>query len=126
MENVRQERASAEIAKALDVILREKINDPRIKRLFITITYVKTSADFRHAKVGFSVLNVNKTEAQKLLQKMEGFIKKELLQMVKLPYAPELTFVADLGEENSERINDILKNLNIPKEEQNDDNDDLI
>ena len=126
MENVRQERASAEIAKALDVILREKINDPRIKRLFITITYVKTSADFRHAKVGFSVLNANKTESQKLLQKMEGFIKKELLQMVKLPYAPELTFVADLGEENSERINDILKNLNIPKEEQNDDNDDLI
>ena len=126
MENVRQERASAEIAKALDVILREKINDPRIKRLFITITYVKTSADFRHAKVGFSVLNAHKTEAQKLLQKMEGFIKKELLQMVKLPDAPELTFVADLGEENSERINDILKNLNIPKEEQNDDNDDLI
>lgn len=117
MENVRQERANAEISKALDIILREKINDPRIKRLFITITYVKTSADFRHAKVGFSVLNGNKNNAQKLLQNMEGFIKKELLQMVKLPYAPELVFIADLGEENSERINDILKSLDIPKED---------
>lgn len=120
MENIRQERANAEISKALDVILREKINDPRIKRLFITITYVKTSADFRHAKVGFSVLYGNKNDAQKLLQKMEGFIKKELLQMVKLPYAPELVFIADIGEENSERINDILKSLDIPKEDEED------
>lgn len=123
MENIRQERANAEISKALNVIFREKINDPRIKRLFITITYVKTSADFRHAKVGFSVLNYNKKEAQKLLQKMEGFIKKELLQMVKLPYAPELVFIADMGEENSERINDILKTLDIPTNNDEEDGD---
>lgn len=123
MENIRQERANAEIAKALSVILREKVNDPRINSLFITITNVKTSADFRHCKVMFSVLNANKQETVKLLKKTEGFIKRELLQMVKLPYAPELEFVADLGEENSERINQILKDLNIPQEEA--DNDDL-
>lgn len=120
MENIRQERANSEIAKALDVIFREKINDPRLKNQFITITYVKTSADFRHAKVGFSVLNGNKQETQKLLRKIEGYIKKELLQMVKLPYAPELDFIADLGEENSKRINDILQTLDIPHEEDSD------
>lgn len=121
MENIRQERANSEIAKALDIIFREKINDPRLKNQFITITYVKTSADFRHAKVGFSVLNGNKQETQKLLRKIEGYIKKELLQMVKLPYAPELDFIADLGEENSKRINDILQTLDIPPEENNND-----
>ena len=36
--------------------------------------------------------------------------------MVKLPYAPELEFVVDVGEDNSEKINNILKNLDIPKE----------
>lgn len=120
MENIRQERANTEIAKALSIILREKVNDPRLKDLFITITYVKTSADFRHCKVGFSILNGNKNLVQKNLQKIEGFIKRELIQMVKLPFAPELVFVADMGEENSERINDILKNLNIPKDESQD------
>lgn len=121
MSNIRQERANAEISKALNKILHEKVNDPRIQDKFITITFVKTSADFRHAKVGFSVLNANKYDTQKLLQKIEGFIKKELLQMVKLPFAPELEFIADIGEENSERINEILKTLDIPHEEQDQD-----
>ena len=120
MENVRQERANAEINKALAVILRDKVNDPRIKRYFITITYVKTSADFHHCKVGFSVLNGNKNEVQKLLQKIEGFIKRELINMVKLPYAPELDFIADHGEDNSLRVNELLKNLDIPEVESDD------
>lgn len=117
MENIRQQRANNEIAKALSVILREKVNDPRLNKLFITITSVNTSADFRHCKVGFSVLNANKIETQKQLEKIEGFLKKELISMVKLPFAPKLVFIADMGEENSEKVNDILKNLNIPKDE---------
>lgn len=116
MAYIRQERTNVEIAKALVVILREKVNDPRLKNCFITISNVNTSVDFRHCKVYFSALNGNKNEIQKLLQKIEGHIKKELLNMVKLPYAPELEFIIDLGEENSERIDSILKNLNIPKD----------
>ena len=115
MANIRQERANNEIAKALSLILREKVSDPRIKNLFITITNVNTSADFRHCKVTFSILEGNKAETKRNLQKIEGFIKKELLKIVKLPYAPELEFIVDVGEENSEKINDILKNLYIPK-----------
>lgn len=116
MENVRQERANAEIIKALSFVITHKVNDPRIKNLFITLTYAKTSADFRHCKIGFSVLNANKNDVKKRLQKIEGFLKRELIAMVKLPYAPELEFVVDVGEDNSEKINNILKNLDIPKE----------
>ena len=117
MESVRQERANAEIIKALSYILRNKVNDPRIKNLFITLTYVKTTPDFRYCKVGFSVLNANKQDVQKRLQKIEGFLKKELISMIKLPFAPALEFVVDVGEDNSERINEILKTLDIPAEE---------
>lgn len=123
MENVRQERANAEISKALSVILREKVNDPRLRGLIISITNVKTSVDFRHCKVTFSVLNGNNNEVKRLLQKIEGFIKKELVQMVKIPYAPSLEFISDIGEANSQRINDILTGLNIPKEESVDDDE---
>ena len=117
MESVRQERANAEIIKALSYIIRNKVNDPRVKNLFITLTYVKTTPDFRYCKVGFSVLNANKQDVQKRLQKIEGFLKKELISMVKLPYAPALEFVVDVGEDNSERINDILKTRDIPPQE---------
>ena len=126
MDNLRQERANAEIIKALSYIISNKVNDPRIKKLFITLTYAKTSADFRHCKIGFSVLDANKNDVKKLLQKIEGFLKRELISMVKLPYAPELDFVVDMGEENSEKINNILKNLDIPEEIEESNDDDSL
>lgn len=117
MANVRIERANAEIIKALSNIIQNKINNPRLKGEFITLTYCNVSADFRHLKVGFSALSGNKHKVQEVLQKSEGFIKRELLRAVKLPYAPEIEFIIDIGEDNSERINQILSTLDIPKEE---------
>ena len=123
MSNVRQERANSEILRALAVIVREKINDPRLKKEIITFTYSDISADFRHLKVGFSVLSGNKEIVKNILQKCEGFIKRELVSMVKMPYAPSINFIIDLGEDNSERINAILYNLEIPSAQENDDED---
>lgn len=117
MANVRQERANSEVIKALSVIIRDKINNPRLKTELVTLTYCNVSADFRHCKVGFSVLSGNKHKVLEILQKSEGFIKRELLKMVKLPFAPELEFIIDIGEDNSERVNELLSTLNIPKEE---------
>ena len=117
MANVRQERANSEVIKALYVIIRDKINNPRLKTELVTLTYCNVSADFRHCKVGFSVLSGNKHKVLEILQKSEGFIKRELLKMVKLPFAPELEFIIDIGEDNSERVNELLSTLNIPKED---------
>ena len=117
MASIRQERANSEILKALSTIIREKINDPRIKAEFITLTYANVSADFRHLKVGFSVLSGNKHKVLEILKKSEGFIKRELINIVKLPFAPVIEFIIDIGEDNSERVNELLSKLNIPKEE---------
>jgi len=114
MANVRQERASAEVLKALSYIISNKVNNPRLKSEFVTLTYANVSADFRHCKVGFSVLSGNKHKVQEILQKSEGYIKKELLSIVKLPFAPALEFIIDIGEDNSERVNELLSKLEIP------------
>ena len=53
----------------------------------------------------------------KVLEKSEGFIKKELANMVRMPYMPKLQFVIDKGTMATVRINEILKNLDIPKED---------
>lgn len=114
--NVRHERANSEIIKAIAIIVRDKINNPRLKGEFVTITYCDVSADFRHLKVGFSVLSGNKHKVLEVLVASEGFIKRELLRMVKLPYAPKIDFIIDIGEDNSERVNQILSGLVIPEE----------
>lgn len=115
MQNLRIERANAETLKALSNILRNKVNDPRLNE-FITITYVNLSVDFRHCKVGISIFTGEKNIIMKQLRKSEGFIKRELVKEVKLPYTPELTFILDEGAKHSEDINAILSTLNIPKE----------
>ena len=116
MASIRQERANAEINKALMDILRFKVNDPRLQSM-ITITSVNVSPDFRYCKVLISVLDGNISETLKLLRRSEGFIKSELIKIVKMPYAPKIDFALDPGTENSERVNEILKKLNIPKED---------
>ncbi len=119
MQNLRIERANSEVEKALNDILLNKINDPRLNE-FITITYVNLSVDFRHCKVGVSVFTGDKNIVLKQLRKSEGYIKRELVKEVKLPYTPELTFILDEGAKHSEEINAILSTLNIPKESEED------
>ncbi|MBO7527214.1 MAG: 30S ribosome-binding factor RbfA [Clostridia bacterium] len=125
MENIRQQRANAELIKALSVIIRDRINDPRLKKEFITLTYTKISADFRHCKVGFDVLSGNKDLVNKLLKKCEGFIKRELLSMIKLPFAPELVFIADEGSDNSKRVSELLSKLDIPAPQESNDDEEI-
>lgn len=121
MQNLRIERANSEVERALNNILRNKVNDPRLNE-FITITFVNLSVDFRHCKVGVSVYTGDKNVVLKQLRKSEGFIKRELVKDVKLPYTPELTFILDEGAKHSDSINAILETLNIPKDEGEDDN----
>lgn len=119
----RMDRANSEVKKCLTEIIMTKMNDPRVHEI-VTLTEVKVSSDFLYCKVKFSVLDLEKAESvKKVLQKSEGFIKRELANMIKLPKIPKLSFTVDISTMNSIRVNEILKNLNIPKEEEEIDDD---
>ena len=126
MANIRQERANSEVIKALSYIIQNKLNNPRLKGAFITLTYANVSLDFRHCKVGFSVIGADKESVRQILQKSEGYIKKELLSRVKLPFAPALEFIIDIGEDNSERVNKLLSQIEIPPLETEENEDDIL
>ncbi len=116
----RQERANSEIQKCLMEIIKEKMNDPRLNKI-ITITETKLSKDFRFCKVKISVLDVKEIEnVTNILQKSAGYIKKELAKMIDMPFMPSLKFEVDKGAVSTMRVEEILKNLNIPKEEDGD------
>ena len=117
----RQERANSEIQKCLIEIIHEKMNDPRLNKI-ISVTEVKVSPDFKYCKVKISVLNVKDIETvTSVLQKSEGYIKKELGKMLDMPYMPKLKFEVDKGAISTLRVEEILKNLNIPPEEESND-----
>ena len=112
------DRANAELQKEIANIIVNKIRDPRLEGAIVSVVYVDTSADLSYAKVGISIYNANIEEVFNVINKAKGFIRKQLAGIVKMRVIPQLVFVLDKGMEHSQKINDIINNLNIPDEEE--------
>lgn len=122
--SIRFERANSEIQRCLSDIIQNKMNDPRLNSL-LYISEVNITPDFKFCKIKIALDCDNQNELNTIisvLQKSEGFIKKELVKMVKMPHVPKLNFVIDKGTQATIRINELLKTIDIPKEE-SDNND---
>lgn len=117
----RIERANSEIQRCLIEIIKNKMNDPRVNKI-VSITEVNVTPDFKYCKAKVSVLDLKDIEkVTTVLQSSEGFIKRELAKMVDMPQVPKITFVVDKSTANALRVEEILKTLNIPAKEEDDD-----
>ena len=118
----RIERANSEIQKCLTDIIKYKMNDPRLDKI-VSITEVSVTPDFKYCKAKVSVLDLNDVaNVTKVLQRSEGYIKRELAKMIDMPYVPKINFVVDKSALSAIRVEEILRTLNIPTaEEENDD-----
>ena len=118
--SIRFERANSELQRCISDIIQNKMNDPRISPLLF-VSEVNVTPDFHYCKVKIALDSDNEEELKqtiKILEKSEGFIKRELAVMVRLPYMPKLQFVIDKGTSATIRINEILKTLDIKPEEE--------
>ncbi len=117
----RIDRANSEIQRVLSEIIRTKMNDPRLNKI-VSITEVSVSPDFKYCKAKVSVLDVNDISiVTKVLQKSEGFIKRELAKLIDMPQVPKINFVVDKSTQSAIRVEEILRTLNIPKEDEGED-----
>ncbi len=115
----RIEKANSEIQRCLSNIIHNKMNDPRIND-FVSIASVKVTPDFKFCKVKIALIERDFPKSKEIiatLQKSEGYIKNELKKLVRMPQVPKLVFEFDKSIMNVIRIDEILKNLDIPKEE---------
>lgn len=121
--NTRMERANAEIQRCLIEIVHTKMNDPRLNKI-VSITDVNVTPDFKYCKAKVSVLNIEEaSEVTRVLQKSEGFIKRELAKMVDMPQVPKINFVVDKSTLSAIRVEEILRSFNIPAEDEGDSDD---
>jgi ribosome-binding factor A len=116
---VRQQKYSKLILKELSAIfLKEKTNI--LDNAFITIADVKMSPDLSIARVYLSMtLATNKAAILDKINLKKSEIRKALGNKIRnqARIVPQLSFFIDEIEEGAQRIEDIIKNLNIPKEE---------
>lgn len=116
----RIERANSQIQRALQQILHFHMNDPRIDD-FVGVSEVKVAPDFRYCKVKIALTDGDYSKADEViatLRKSEGFIKTKLGQMLDMPHMPKLDFVFDKNMQNAIRVEEILKTIEIPEEEE--------
>ena len=121
--STRQQKFGKLIQKELsDIFQRDKRGI--LDNAFISISDVSMSADLGVAKVYISMmLAKDKNQILQKLNRGKGEIRKALGERIRkqVRIIPELIFIIDETEENAFRIEELIKNLNIPPADKNSD-----
>ncbi|MEA3341458.1 MAG: 30S ribosome-binding factor RbfA [Chloroflexota bacterium] len=111
-----QRRVSDLIRTHLTNLLARKVSDPRLR--MVTITGVDVTPDTVRADIHFSVLGgaEEQAEAQAGLDSAAGWLRREVGGRLRLRNTPKLVFHHDPSLEHGERIDSILKELELSEE----------
>jgi ribosome-binding factor A len=108
----RHERIAEEIRHEVSILLTGELKDPRIEGL-ATVTEVRVTPDLRQVRVFVSVLGTEEEQASTLkgLKAASGFVRRELIQRLRLRRGPELFWILDKSEEYGEHIDELLRKV---------------
>ena len=116
-------RVNEELKREISNIINYEVKNSNVTGM-ISVTKVKTTPDFRYAKVSVSIIN-SKNIKQTLagLKAASGFIRSKIAEKMNLRITPELVFELDESLVYGEKIDKILQevmkeiNENMSKEE---------
>lgn len=96
----------------ISTILLRDLKDPRVK--LASVTSVDVTRDIGSATVLVSVLGDSSAQLDciEALQNAAGYIRSQLAKRVHLRTVPNLTFTLDRGAEHSQKMFELLENLN--------------
>lgn len=123
MEYKRKDRVGDLLHHEISQLLMKGIKDPRIG--FVTITGVEVTDDLKEAKVYYSVIGTDedKKAAANGLRSSTGFIRSTLRKALALKHIPNLHFRFDSSLEYGERIEKLLKEVNVEEVKEDDGQD---
>ena len=109
MDPITRARINDSIRDLLAGLLEREIQDPRVQG--VTVTAVEVTPDLAFAKVFFSVLGDAERQrtAEKGLQHVAGFFRRQISRQIRLRQAPQLHFEFDHSLEHGERIETLLR-----------------
>lgn len=114
----RMDKVNETLRKEISIIIDQDLKNPNITGI-ISVTKVKTAVDLSSARVYISLLNCkSKKNTLQGIKKASGYIRSELAKRVNLRYTPELIFEIDESMEYGSRIENILKEIMPPKNEE--------
>jgi ribosome-binding factor A len=109
----RPKRVADMIKNEIALLLLRKVKDPRMTN--VSIVNAEMTKDLRRAIVYYSVLGDDEqvAKAAEGLERAKGFIRSHLARELGLRATPELVFKRDLSIEHQEKMERLLKEINI-------------
>ncbi|MBI4237956.1 MAG: 30S ribosome-binding factor RbfA [Deltaproteobacteria bacterium] len=109
----RASRVAEQIRQIVAQLCHERFSDPRLVGL--QITRVKVARDLRLARIHYFLRGPEAAihECQRALEHAAGLMKHAINEQIALKFTPELKFHFDDAIEHGERINDLLRELQI-------------
>jgi len=107
----RAERVADVIREEIAQIVGYELSDPRLET--VTVTDVRLSDDRRDAQV-FVTIAGDEAEHRKALSALQHaapYVRKQLSLSLNLPRTPEIHFVRDKVEEEGERVDQLLQEI---------------
>lgn len=121
MKGIRPEKLKKMVKEEISLILREKIQDPRIREKYLTVTDIEFSADLKHVDIYIYVHNKEEKDLVFAgLKSASKFIQEEIGKHLKLRYTPIVHFKEDETLDRGMKVIEILNKLK--DEESNRDN----
>src|ERR1043165_6529675 len=107
----RSERTADTLKEEIAQIVGYELEDPRLTS--VTVTDIRLSADKRAARVYVTVAGDEEEhkEALAALKHEAPYVRKQLGLALNLPRTPEIYFVRDRVEEEGERVDQLLQEI---------------
>jgi len=107
----RAERVADVLRDEISQIVGYELEDPRLTA--VTVTDVKLSSDKKTARVYVTIRGDEKEhkEALSALKHAAPYVRKQLGLSLNLPRTPEIHFVRDRVEEEGERVDQLLEQI---------------
>lgn len=99
-------RIADQIQKDISEVISRELKDPRIG--MVTISHVEVTADYAHARIGFTVLVGDPQASETALNEAAGFIRNQLFKRLHIHTVPTLHFYFDRTTEHAADLNDLI------------------
>ena len=112
----RTERFTDTLREEIAQIVGFELEDPRLTT--VAVTDVRLSSDKRAARVYVTVAGDEEDHKQALnaLKHAAPYVRKQLGLSLNLPRTPEIHFVRDRVEEQGDRVDQLLREIELKKE----------
>jgi len=124
MPSIRVQRFEKELLKLISKVVSFKLRDKNLA--WVSISDVKLSPDFSHAKVYFT--HMNSTSHHKVLEALKrcsGVIKREIASAKMMRIIPEITFYYDDMEEKADHLEEIFQKIHQEKKAEEEETDEV-